>query len=131
MEVSLKVINIQSLTKIVRQFWDLRVPRSLRLKNDQWQWMTKNDPRVWPTGMTHESDPRELPTRMTQENDPRDPRSPRDLAHSKNKDHGTMTLLWLYCRYWRSCRKSIHDWEVFVTKYLLRIYELFLPFYRW
>ena len=56
MGFSLKVTNTQSLTKIVGQFWDLRVPRSSRHTNDQWQWMIKND---------HEFDPREWPTKPT------------------------------------------------------------------
>ena len=68
--------NIQSLAEIVRPFWDLRVPRSSRHKNDQ-EW-----PRVWPTRMTHEFDPQEWPTSLIHEFDPRDSRDPRDSAHS-------------------------------------------------
>ena len=72
MEISLKVTNIQSLTKIFGQFWDLSVCRSSRHKNEQWPRMTHEfDTRVWPTRMTHKNDPRKWPTRMTYENNPR------------------------------------------------------------
>ena len=96
MEISLKVTNIQSLTKILGQFWDLSVRRSSRHKNDQWPRMThENDPRVWPTSLTHENGSRVWPTRMTHEFDPRvwptrmthefDPREwPSSLTHEND-----------------------------------------------
>ena len=81
MKFRLKVVNIQSLTKIVgnetdQENYPLVWPTRMTHEFGPRKWPTnltnEFDPREWPASLTHEFDPRVWPTRMTHEFDPRE-----------------------------------------------------------